>query len=128
MSLRQHAATFRDIGEQIEALEETRDEHAWPIERAAHAILQARRYYRRSGSRPSLREVNEDGAYFNISNGYDTDDDMGATLSWAELEDIDATIERDARAREERERQAAAQELERAQERARRAGLTTEPS
>lgn len=121
--LRQHAATFRDVGEQIETLEEAREVHARPIEAAAHVILKARHYYRRAGSWPSLREVNDEEAYFHVSNGYDTHDDMGATLKWSELEDPATAAEAAAREREERERRSAAADLRAARERARKLGV-----
>lgn len=85
-TLREHGDEFARIAKQIEDLEELKEHWARPIERQAHALLKARRAYARSGMYPTLRETSDTNCWFDVSNGIDTGDDFGASLTWDELQ------------------------------------------
>lgn len=115
--LASRVAAIKEIDQQIDSLDDARQEYAAQLERAAHALLQARSRYSRTGMYPRLYQgrgavtyaeaFEKQGAvYFEVSNGIDHGDDFGVSLTFEELcLDPEAEAQAEAERRKGAERQ-----------------------
>ena len=97
------AARWQEISEQVERLEEERDEAAQDLERAARKIGSAAHRFGRTTEHPHFRGLTADGrAAFDIIDGYENEYTGELVYSLAELADPEGAI---ARVSKERHRQ-----------------------
>ena len=99
------ADTWTALKAEHEALGERLEVAARPLERAAHALLNAEHRYSRTGMYPELRELGSNGAFeFHCSNGIDYGDDFWASFTFEQLqadpEAVGARHDREQRQRE----------------------------